>query len=150
MRSKPVYRSIMEKKIGRSLNRYEVVHHLNGNHDDNRIENLVVVSRAEHAPYIITCPHGAILYGVFEWLEPADHADTAPEGPLLPKRKRRAELRFQRLSEIPLSLQSSPITVSVPVTSVVESNTPDGTIFRDAATESALRRMRLAPFTTEN
>ncbi len=49
MRSKPVYRSIMEKKIGRSLNRYEVVHHLNGNHDDNRIENLVVVSRAEHA-----------------------------------------------------------------------------------------------------
>lgn len=42
------HRVIMEKHLNRKLDTNEVVHHLNGNHKDNRIENLVVMSRSEH------------------------------------------------------------------------------------------------------
>lgn len=38
----------MEQYLGRRLNRYEVVHHLNGNKMDNRIENLQLMSLSEH------------------------------------------------------------------------------------------------------
>lgn len=43
------YRLIAEKKIGRKLRRNEIVHHLNGNTNDNRPENLEVLTQSEHA-----------------------------------------------------------------------------------------------------
>jgi HNH endonuclease len=43
------YRLVMEEKLGRYLEPDEIVHHLNGNSSDDRIENLVVMTQSEHA-----------------------------------------------------------------------------------------------------
>jgi hypothetical protein len=40
---------LAESKLGRFLHDNEVVHHLNGIRNDNRIENIVVMTRAKHA-----------------------------------------------------------------------------------------------------
>jgi len=42
------HRYVMEQKIGRSLETYEYVHHINGNKNDNRIENLELTTRYKH------------------------------------------------------------------------------------------------------
>jgi transcription elongation factor len=43
------HRYIMEQIIGRALKSNEVVHHINCSHDDNRKENLQLMTRAEHS-----------------------------------------------------------------------------------------------------
>lgn len=43
------HRLVMEQHLHRELSKDEVVHHLNGTKSDNRIENLVVISKHEHS-----------------------------------------------------------------------------------------------------
>ena len=39
---------LMERKLGRYLSDDEVVHHINHNREDNRIENLQLMEKKEH------------------------------------------------------------------------------------------------------
>lgn len=40
---------VMELQIGRQIQSDEVVHHKNGNRQDNRLENLELMTRSEHS-----------------------------------------------------------------------------------------------------
>lgn len=43
------HRYVMEQYLGRKLSSTEVVHHINGDYRDNRIENLQIMTLSEHS-----------------------------------------------------------------------------------------------------
>ena len=45
----PLHRSLAKMKLGRALKENEEVHHIDGNHNNNDLENLMVLTASEHA-----------------------------------------------------------------------------------------------------
>ena len=43
------HRKVMQDLLGRKLSVDEVIHHINGDKSDNRVENLQILSRSEHS-----------------------------------------------------------------------------------------------------
>ena len=43
-----VHRAVMAEQLGRPLETAELVHHIDGNRDNNIVGNLQIVSRSEH------------------------------------------------------------------------------------------------------
>ena len=48
---KRIHRFVMEQKMGRELAKKEEVHHLDGNPENNNVDNLILTTRRDHFPF---------------------------------------------------------------------------------------------------
>lgn len=70
-----MYRGIVARELGRPLKSHEIVHHVNGDYTDNRLNNLVLFS-SQHAHILVHAylrreVRGAVLiFPIDEILQP--------------------------------------------------------------------------------
>ncbi|WP_209446402.1 HNH endonuclease [Streptomyces sp. MZ04] len=85
------HRVVMEREIGRPLERGETVHHINGVRDDNRPENLEIWyspqpygQRVEDLIRYVVTHHRDVLIGVLEQFQSGRSTGEDPEQPRVP------------------------------------------------------------------
>jgi HNH endonuclease len=66
------HRLVMESYLGKYLEPTDIIHHINGIVDDNRIENLQLLTKSEHMRYHgkLRYPHMILDNGKFKRLRP--------------------------------------------------------------------------------
>lgn len=110
------HRLVMEKKMGKPLKPTDIVHHINGNTLDNRVENLrVFENNTEHLlahgriPMLEEVEPDELEIEHFENLFGSNTFDALPnDGYISPKEKRKLERSMEKLSKKAVYVSQKP------------------------------------------